>query len=631
MIRPVGLAPIIAQAAAGFAALGVLDDATPLLDELGWDGRIAPGDEPATLASAYERELASSVRHTRGVHYTPAPVAGKLASLALASSGLASLGLESLGLASSGLASSGLASSGLASSHTDRSAAPLRVGDPACGAGAFLVATAEALQARGAPVGRIVSEQLFGADVDATAVALTRLEIARWSAQVTGRVHVVPEAHLVVGDSLVDPDAGSWIGRGGEMDVVVGNPPFGSQLRGGTVRDRARQERLARELGIGALGYADTAALFLLRAIDLVRTGGRVALILPSSLAATRGSEAIRRAVGRRTSVTDVWVGGVDVGFDAAVSVWAPVFAKTEPAAGPVPIRRFHGSDVRPLDTVQTTLDASSWAPLLAPEPRSGPRSLGPSAVRGPSGTIASVAAVTAGFRRHFYGLVPHVRDDRSGSEQAPVLVTTGVIDPMHHRVDAPVRFAGRDFDRPVIDVAALAADEPAIAAWVRSLLVPKVLIASQGRVLEAIVDSRGTLIPSTPVIAVVPTGAAGLTVWHLAAAVSSPLASLHLRDVAAGTGLDGRGSRVTARFVRELALPADRDGWDAAADAARRATRASSIADRATWADELDRLGAALLGLSATVDTPQREEREAFTWWIGERPRWRGARLLSR
>lgn len=604
MNGPVGLASIFSNAAAGFAELGLLDDAAALLEGLGWDGCIDPGDEGSTVGVQYPRVMDPSARHTLGIHYTPAPIAQGLTSLVLGATGSA------------------------------RSSAPLRVGDPACGAGAFLVAAAEGLRAGGAPVERIVSEQLFGADVDETALALARVEIARWSAQASGEVHVIPDAHLVAGDSLVRGDSDGWIGRRGEMDVVLGNPPFGSQLRGDTVRDPSRQQLLVDTFGVGALGYADTAALFLLRAVDLVDRGGRVALVLPTSLAAAQGSRSIRSAVNGRTRLTDVWIGGVDVGFDAAVSVWAPILEKSDRVTRSTTIRRYSGAEVQALDTIEATLDPSSWAMLLDQIPRDGGGALprGEPMVVEPAETIASVANVTAGFRRHFYGLAPHTRDDPSGVDRAPVLVTTGAIDPMHHRVDTPVRFAGRSYERPVVEVTGLESEDAAIATWVRSLLVPKVLIASQGRVLEAIVDAEGFMIPSTPVIAVLPDDDSGLTVWHLASLVSSPLTAAKLRASAAGTGMDGRGCRVTAGFVRAVALPTDRAAWDDGADAARCATLASAQGNETAWADQLDRLGEAMLdATSVTVATRRGGRREVLDWWREQRPRWRGARLLSR
>lgn len=587
----VELAQVAARAAGIFAGLDLLDAAVPLLDAVGWDGRTGTVDDHAGPGRYYERGLDPAVRHTRGIHYTPLPVAG------------------------------GVVSTALAPAVDDCGAAAVRVGDPACGSGAFLVAAAHELAARGAPVDGIVAGQLFGADLDAAAVSVARIEVALWSARVAGRVLAVPDDHLVVADTLTGDGAGPWGVDHDQLDVVVGNPPFGAQLKGGTVRDRGTQRLLASCLGVGALGYADTSALFLLRALDLVGPRGCVALILPTSVAAANSARSIRAAVHDRARITDVWIGGDDVGFDAAVAVWAPTFRKDDASPGPstIRVRRTHGADFAPLDPVEVADDASTWAPLLQrahPVPAGRPA---PPVGADRGDSVASIASVSAGFRRHFYGLIPFVSDDPEACTDDPVLVTTGAIDPFHHRDDRPVRFAGVSLQRPVVDVAALAADR-SMGAWVRSLAVPKVLIASQGRVLEVIVDAAGSLVPSTPVIAVVPD--TDVDVWHLAAAISSPLASVRLHDEAGGTGMDGRGCRVTAGFVGALALPTDRAAWDDAADAARLATTASARGDAVTWAEQLDRLGAALVGPG--------DRGDVLGWWIRQRPQWRGARLLT-
>lgn len=585
----VELGPIVARSAGAFAALGVLDEARPLLEPLDWDGHLDGDHTSGTAGVAYARGLDSGHRHNQGIHYTPGQLAG------------------------------GLVRATLGEHLADHGHADLRVGDPACGAGVFLVAAAEALHAAGSPVDRIVDTQLFGADLDPVAVALARIEVALWATRVDGRVRIVPEDHLVVADALAVEDHRTWTARRAFLDVVVGNPPFGAQLRGDTVRDRARQRSLAATLGVGALGYVDTAALFLLRAVDLVRAEGHVTLILPTSVAATKSARGVREAVGARARCTGVWVGRGDVGFDAEVAVWAPMFRGEVPRSGPIRVRRFEGPEVRPVGSTEVTFEPSSWAPLLAAD-----LAIASVPARAKSlevGPVASIASITAGFRQHFYGLTPHVHDDPDAPDRAPTLVTTGAIDPLRLLEDRPIRFAGRDFDRPVVDLDALRA-EPSLGDWVRALLVPKVLVASQGRVLEVVVDVEGTFVPSTPVIAVVPDDEVGVGLWHLAAALASPLESARLHLRARGTGMDGRSCRVTAGFVGAIGIPTDPVAWDDAADAARQASDASEVGDAATWDEQLRRLGAALVG--------PHDPGGVLEWWNGQRPQWRGARLLN-
>ncbi|MEX2626008.1 MAG: N-6 DNA methylase, partial [Ilumatobacteraceae bacterium] len=140
---------------------------------------------------------------------------------------------------------------------------PMRVLDPACGDGRFLVAAATRIVELG---GRV---ELTGVDVDPTAVAATTVALAG----------VAPEADVDVrcADSLHEPP-GAWNDE--HYDVVVGNPPFLSQLAAGSTRGGSSRH--------GGGPYADAAAEFLALAVRLTRPGGRVGMVLPQSVLAAR-------------------------------------------------------------------------------------------------------------------------------------------------------------------------------------------------------------------------------------------------------------------------------------------------------------------------------------------------------
>ena len=97
--------------------------------------------------------------------------------------------------------------------------------------------------------------------------------------------------------------------------------------------------------------------------------------------------------------------------------------------------------------------------------------------------------------------------------------------------------------------------------------LVPKLVVASQTKVIEVAVDAAGEMVPCTPVVTVEPfVGAPSLA--HLAAALTSPLASLLLLQEAAGSALSAHAMRVSARALGALPLPPEGPDWDAAAAA---------------------------------------------------------------
>jgi hypothetical protein len=135
-----------------------------------------------------------------------------------------------------------------------------------------------------------------------------------------------------------------------------------------------------------------------------------------------------------------------------------------------------------------------------------------------------------------------------------------------------PARFAKRTWHAPVVDLAELeTAGGRAARRWVARVRVPKLLVATQTRVVEAAVDATGSWVPSVPVVAVVPHDPADL--WRVAAAVVSPAATAWLLGQAPGTALARDAIKVAAPDLLALPLPADRDAWDEAAAAARSLT----------------------------------------------------------
>ena len=171
----------------------------------------------------------------------------------------------------------------------------------------------------------------------------------------------------------------------------------------------------------------------------------------------------------------------------------------------------------------------------------------------GAAGALGERARLTANFRDQYYGLVPAVEDGGEG----PPLVTSGLLDPGRCEWGRrPVRFAGRRMTRPTVHLDRLA---PAMRRWAAGLLVPKVLVANQTRVVEAAVDAEGAWLPGVPVITARPLP--GTDPWAVAAVLTSPVASAWAWHRAAGTGLSARAVRLGPRWLGELPWPAGTAG----------------------------------------------------------------------
>jgi hypothetical protein len=346
--------------------------------------------------------------------------------------------------------------------------------DPACGDGRFLVAT-------GLP-------DQTGVDID-------------------------PSTPFVHDDSL----SRDW--GDAQFDVVIGNPPFLSQLSSLTSRGGRSK--------FGGGPYADAAAEFLALAVRLARPGGRVGLVLPQSLLAARDAAAIRADVDTRAALRWMWWSDSMV-FDAQVRVWAGVW---EVGGLPGPVRRSFGADFVAVDPMPMP---AAWPALLtggSGAPHDGP-------------VLGDIATFAVDFRDQYYGLIGAVGDDEVG----PPLVTSGLIDPgVCHWGSRPVRFAKRRFDAPRVAVDRLS---PALQRWAAQRLVPKILIANQTSIIEAVHDVRGEWLPSVPVITCT-TG----DPERVMAVLQSPATLAWVRDHAAGSGLSATALRLNPRLLASIPL----------------------------------------------------------------------------
>ena len=150
--------------------------------------------------------------------------------------------------------------------------------------------------------------------------------------------------------------------------------------------------------------------------------------------------------------------------------------------------------------------------------------------------------------------------------------MTVGLIDPLHGRWGtAATRFAGHRWVAPVVDLDAVARADPRLARWADARLVPKVVLATQTRVLEPLVDLDGRWWPSVPTIAVTPRSGDPGELWAIAAVLAAPAVSAWALAHYRGTALTRDALKLSATQVLELPLPVDDAAW---ADGARLAAR---------------------------------------------------------
>ena len=333
------------------------------------------------------------------------------------------------------------------------------------------------------------------------------------------------EALDQVGDDrirLIHDDALSRDWGDERFEIVIGNPPFLSQMAADTTRGGSSRH--------GGGPYADAAVEFMALAVRLAEPeGGRVALVLPQSILAARDGGPVRTAVAQRADLDWSWWEPRQQHFDANVNVCVLGFGR--PSTG--------------------TTTASSWTRVVTD--RLGIPTLDRDRLHH-SGTLGDRAELNVNFRDEYYALVPAVSDDADG----PPLITSGLIDPGRcHWGEQPVRFAKQVFQHPRVDLSKLTGRFP---AWAARKLVPKVLVANQTRIIEAVADPEGAWLPGVPVTTVTPPETlqdrpAG--VWELAAVLTSPIASVLAWHAAGGTGLSTTSMRVGPAVLAATPWPA--------------------------------------------------------------------------
>ncbi len=374
----------------------------------------------------------------------------------------------------------------------------VRVLDPACGDGRFLSAAATQLKALG------IRAELTACDIDDQALHQITDQSVR-------KLHVDALSH-------------DWLEE--TFDIVVGNPPYLSQMATATSRGGASQH--------GGGPYADTAAEFLALALRLADpTRGRVGLVLPQSILAARDAGPVRAIVGK---VADLFWSSWEPSqrhFDASVNVCALGFRR--PARGAT----------GPSDWTRVVTDRLGL-------PRLDVVSLDT------AGTLGDRSTLNANFRDEYYALVPAVSDTCDG----PPLVTSGLIDSgICLWGSRSVRFAKQLFENPRVDLSKLTGRFP---EWAARKLVPKVLVANQTKIIEAVADPQGQWLPGVPVTSVVATDPG--EIWHTAAVLTSPIASAFAWQLSAGTGLSTTSVRLGPALLASVPWPRHslRDGIDA-------------------------------------------------------------------
>lgn len=222
----------------------------------------------------------------------------------------------------------------------------LRVCDPACGSGAFLIQAYDYLEniydevltdlclhqgeddarLRDEISATILRENLFGVDLSAEAVEITQLALWVRTAQrgktLADLSHNVRRGNSVVGDPTIDPAAFDWstafpeVTEEGGFDVVLGNPPYVRQELIKPLKPYLQKQFKAYH------GMADLYVYFYELGIRLLRPGGRLSFVVTNKWMKAAYAEPLRRFFTENTWMESV----VDFGHAKQMFTDADVF-----------------------------------------------------------------------------------------------------------------------------------------------------------------------------------------------------------------------------------------------------------------------------------------------------------------
>ncbi len=446
----------------------------------------------------------------------------------------------------------------------------------------FLLAAAERKFHNGESVPSI-TQSLRGIDIDPVSVAVARSTLQLWAAWRGD--HWPTMNSIVEGDALIQTPR-DWYGT---CDAVIGNPPFLGQFKSDTARDKRRSAVLKEHFGPRYNGYIDESMLFVLLGIELGHKKSRIALIVPTSVLGSDSSRAAREWIDETLPPKALWLGGRSIFDTATVDVSAPILGGSHRSY--CQVLRYKSEK-----TLQIARPpAGQWASLLAAANGT------PKVQLTGRHTLSDTADVSADFRDAYYWLAKRVTEGEV-DDSRPRLATVGLIDPFQYMYgELEIRFAKQRFRRPVIEIE----DQPPppFANWLLRRSNPKVLVASQTRVIECYADQRGDVLPSTPLITITPTDRTRL--WHLLAAVAAPAASAWAVTATAGTGLSQETVRLRASLLAELPLPVPSKDWDEGAELARQIQSSDRNPDTIIQFGEV---------MNRAYNTPS---DELLQWWI--------------
>ncbi|HOW81231.1 MAG TPA: N-6 DNA methylase [Spirochaetota bacterium] len=176
----------------------------------------------------------------------------------------------------------------------------IRVLDPACGSGQFLIAALKHLTARTSlDIREITAGLIHGSDIDPVAVSIAKYNLSRISGCSMDEINVRCTDYLCRDElnlSSVHQPAPSY-------DLIIGNPPWGSGLAN-------KNKKYYLDNYYSARSGLNTFTLFIERSFDFINSTGVISFLLPEAFLNIRGHKNTRKLVLENARIRAITVCG---------------------------------------------------------------------------------------------------------------------------------------------------------------------------------------------------------------------------------------------------------------------------------------------------------------------------------
>jgi hypothetical protein len=479
---------------------------------------------------------------------------------------------------------------------------PLKLLDPACGGGVFLLSAYQLLldwylkkylqcsTIWSQPIqqndsgewcltleerSRILHDHIYGIDIDPNAVAITKLglELQRLAGTLTRSPSNLSQ-NIICDNTLFRQVHEAC------FDVVVGNPPYLDSEWMTTHLPDWRSYCVAQYQT--AIGNWDLFCVFIEKALMLCKPGGFTSLVVPNKLAAADYAAAARSLLTQKATLLALRDYSKTSAFSA--SVYPLVYVAQKKQSDTRSNIQINAQSDAQFDAqfdaqLDTSLDANYqtvWYermshleqveaayPLKVPAAAASqspwlltqhPQQVELISRLSQFPQLASIAQITgAATVAEAYAMQPWIQD--SALTDGIPLVNSGTID--RYRLlwgEKPMRYLGQSYRYPIIPIAAIEQLPP---QRYQQATQPKIIVAGMTRSLECALDAAGKIWAgkSTTLIRAIDPA---LDLRYLLGILNSRLIQVYFASHFAGNQLQGGYLRVGAPQLRKLPVPED-------------------------------------------------------------------------